>query len=98
MSELRQLEAHFMEDADAREAVLARLASEQASELVCSVEAFYKRFVIFPPGASLPISLWTVATFMYEAFETLPYLDFQSPTKRCGKPARRKSWNFWPQM
>ena len=43
MGELQELTNHFLENPEAREHELARLASEEARELVCSVEAFYKR-------------------------------------------------------
>ncbi len=54
-------------------------------ELLRAVETFIRRFVVLPPSTLLPVSLWTIATHCFEAFDCFPYLAITSPTKGCGK-------------
>lgn len=55
------------------------------SGLLRDVEAFIARYVVLPPGALLPLALWTLGTFLFDSFETFPYVAFVSPEKGCGK-------------
>ena len=74
-----------MHNKQAREAVLGQVAAQEGAAFVRAVETFFARFVVLPPGALLPLSLWTIGTYLYNAFDSFPYCDFQSPEKRCGK-------------
>jgi uncharacterized protein DUF3631 len=53
--------------------------------LVRDVETFFTRFVIFLPHTVLPLALWALMTYMFDSFDTVPYLVISSPTPRCGK-------------
>ena len=85
MSEQALFQQEFMHNKHAREAVLGQVAAQEGAALVRAIETFFARFVVLPPGALLPLSLWTIGTYMYNAFDSFPYCDFQSPEKRCGK-------------
>ena len=85
MNEQAAFEQAFIRNEDAREAVLSQVATQEGAALVRATEAFFARFVVLPPGALLPLSLWTLGTYQFHTFDTYPYLDFQSPEKRCGK-------------
>lgn len=56
-----------------------------AAELLRDVESFITRFVILPPQVRLPLALWVIATFCFDAFDAFAYLCVTSPTPRCGK-------------
>ena len=85
MSEQALFQQEFMHNKHARESVLGQVAAQEGTALVRAVETFFARFVVLPPGALLPLSLWTIGTYMYNAFDSFPYCDFQLPEKRCGK-------------
>jgi hypothetical protein len=55
------------------------------AELVRDVESFLTRFVILPTYTALPLALWVIATFCFDAFDAFAYLCVTSPTPRCGK-------------
>jgi hypothetical protein len=55
------------------------------AELLQDVESFITRFVILPTHIRLPLALWTIATFCFDAFDAFAYLSVTSPTPRCGK-------------
>jgi hypothetical protein len=54
--------------------------------LVGMHEAFYEDYLVFP-SVDLPLvlSLWDIGTYLFDAFDTYPYLCISRPTKRCGK-------------
>jgi hypothetical protein len=55
-------------------------------DLVAAVENILKRFVFIKDNRFYPlISLWIVATYVYETFDYFPILWITSPTKRSGK-------------
>lgn len=56
-----------------------------AATLVREVESFFLRFVVLPTCAYLLLALWTIGTYMFDIFETFPYLALLSPEKGCGK-------------
>jgi Protein of unknown function (DUF3631) len=49
------------------------------------VERFLTRFLVLPPKATLPVALWSIATFLFESFDAFPYLAISSPLPECGK-------------
>lgn len=60
-------------------------SADDGATLVRDVEQFISRFVVLPPGALLPVALWTIGTQCFNLFETFPYLALLSPEKGCGK-------------
>ncbi len=73
----------FLQNGNAKP--LEDLTPEDGVILVRELEAFYSRFVILPRYCLLPMALWTVGTYIFESFETYPYLALLSPEKGCGK-------------
>ena len=61
------------------------MVTRQGTELVAEVEAFITRYVVLPDAASLPLTLWTVATHAFDTFDCFPYLALLSPVKRSWK-------------
>jgi uncharacterized protein DUF3631 len=53
--------------------------------LLHEIENFVSRFVVLPPDALLPLALWIIGTYIFDAFEAFPYLVLLSPEKGCGK-------------
>jgi putative DNA primase/helicase len=45
----------------------------------------YTRYLVLPTGGSTVLALWTLHTYVFEVFDTSPYLTLTSPQKRCGK-------------
>jgi len=56
-----------------------------APELLRDVEAFFKRFVVLPEICYLPITVWSLATHVFEIFHAFGYVALQSPVRGCGK-------------
>lgn len=59
--------------------------AENGTGLVRDMEAFFNRYVVLPPRASLPLALWAMATYLFESFDAFPYLAVSSPAPQCGK-------------
>jgi hypothetical protein len=54
--------------------------------LVAMHESIYRDYLIFPSaGLPLVVALWGIGTYMFDAFDTYPYLIISSPAKRCAK-------------
>lgn len=53
--------------------------------IIPALEGFLTRYLVLPLKTALPLAVWTAATYMYERFDTFPYLSVLSPAKRCGK-------------
>jgi Protein of unknown function (DUF3631) len=68
----------------------AEQSGGDSAGLIRAVEAFYRKFVILPPHCALPVALWTIGTYIFELFETYPYLALLSPEKGCGKTQTTK--------
>jgi uncharacterized protein DUF3631 len=60
-------------------------AESEGVQLLHDAETFIARYVILPPSTVLPLALWVIATFCFEAFDAMAYLCVTSPTPRCGK-------------
>jgi hypothetical protein len=58
---------------------------EDGAKLLRDLEAFVARFVVLPSNALLPVCLWIMGTYLFDSFETFPYLALLSPEKGCGK-------------
>lgn len=57
----------------------------KTSTIVEQVERHFSRFLAIDPQLPLVLSLWSLATHVYDCFDAFPYLAITSPTKRCGK-------------
>ena len=55
------------------------------TELLEEIENLLRRFVVIDDHYFGPVALWIVMTYLYEAFNFLPYLRIRSPEKGCGK-------------
>lgn len=54
-------------------------------ELLDQISATIQRFVVLPSGGCETLALWVLFSWLHDAFNISPILDFRSPTKRCGK-------------
>jgi len=59
--------------------------SNDGAALVRDLEIYFRRYIVLPPKTSLPLSLWAVATYLFESFDAFPYLAVSSPVPGCGK-------------
>ncbi len=48
-------------------------------------KVFFRDYLILPTGISFVAALWSIGTFMFDEFDSFPYLSITSPVKRCGK-------------
>jgi hypothetical protein len=55
------------------------------ASLLRELEQFISGFVVLPPHALLPITLWVIATHVFDIFDAFPFLILSSPAPRCGK-------------
>ncbi len=54
--------------------------------LLDDLAEYLRRYIVFPmPQQADAVALWIAHTFVYELFDTSPYLAVTSPEKRCGK-------------
>lgn len=59
------------------------------AELLDSIAAIIRRFVVLPPGAAEAVALWSVGTHAFQSFEIFPRLTLRSATQQCGKTTLR---------
>ncbi len=85
MSELQELQSHFLENPEAREAVLTQAAAEDGAHVVAEVERLIAKYVVLPGAAKLPVARWALATHVFDVFDAYPYLVLKSPHPECGK-------------
>lgn len=57
----------------------------QGAQIVATLENTFKKYVALDTGLPLVLALWTLATYLFDCFDTFAYLAITSPTKRCGK-------------
>lgn len=62
-----------------------KAAPVEETEIVGAVESFISKYLVLPDRTALLLALWTVCTYLYDRFDTMPYLGIVSPAKRCGK-------------
>jgi Domain of unknown function (DUF3854) len=55
------------------------------SELVAELEAFFAERAYLPTGAALVLAYWTLNTWTYGCFDTVPFLGVESAVPGCGK-------------
>lgn len=59
-------------------------------ELLDQISETIQMFVVLPSGGSESLALWVLFSWLHDAFDISPILDFRSPTKRCGKTTALK--------
>ena len=62
-----------------------RRALLRGSWIASLPEHLFLDYLVLPSGIAFVVSLWTIATYVFEDFDCFPYLMITSPTKRCGK-------------
>lgn len=65
--------------------MLKRPKHAVGSEIITALEETFCKYLALDPGLPLVLSLWTLATHLFDCFDAFPYLAITSPTKRCGK-------------
>jgi Protein of unknown function (DUF3631) len=54
-------------------------------DLLAAVESFVRHYVVMTDEQAVAVALWTAHTWVYDAFEGVPYLSITSAEKRSGK-------------
>jgi len=49
------------------------------------LEAFFHKRLALPDGATLVLALFTVNTYLFDVFDTTPYIQIDSAVGGCGK-------------
>lgn len=58
----------------------------EASEVLESLAAYFKRFIVFPDTWwPQVLATWVLGTYLYPIFQAYPYLHITSPEPGCGK-------------
>jgi hypothetical protein len=57
----------------------------QGADLLDELAKVYAQYLILPPGGADVLALWTVHTYIYDAWNITPHLGITSPLPRCGK-------------
>lgn len=60
-------------------------ATFSPNELMQELEGLFTRYLALAPRLPLVLTLWSLATYLFEVFDSFPYLAITSPTMRCGK-------------
>ncbi len=55
------------------------------AQLLMDLEDVFARHLVLPAHASIALALWTLHTYLLNAFQLSPILAVTSATKRCGK-------------
>ena len=55
------------------------------ADLLDTLRAFFRRFLILPEGAADVLAAFALVTHAADVFRTVPYLALESPTPECGK-------------
>ncbi|GFN05608.1 hypothetical protein Smic_41640 [Streptomyces microflavus] len=64
--------------------------------LLNEVEAFHRRFNVFPREAAyVAVALWDAHAHLLDAFDSTPRLAFLSPEPGSGSPGRWRWWRRW---
>jgi putative DNA primase/helicase len=59
--------------------------SVDGARLLDELAAIYARHIILSKSGQDVLALWTLYSYVYDAFDVSPYLALTSPEKRCGK-------------
>ena len=86
VEELRQKRSHACEKVaeESRRSSLRKL-KVVPMELVTEVETFFTERAYLPAGAGLVLALWSMNTWTFESFDTVPFLSLESAVPACGK-------------
>jgi hypothetical protein len=69
---------------NARREQLLRMAVIPA-ELISDLERFFSERAYLPPHVATALALWAINTWVFDVFDTTPYLLLDSPVPQCGK-------------
>lgn len=53
--------------------------------LIAKLEDFYRERLALPEGATLVLALFTINSYVFDVFDTTPYIQIDSATGGCGK-------------
>jgi hypothetical protein len=67
-----------------RQGQLLRIKIDPAL-LIDELEAFFRKRLALPDGATLIAALFTINTYVFEVFDTTPYIQIDSALGGCGK-------------
>lgn len=84
-TEITNMPTTTLEIATAVEGPAAASPVKPIRSLIDSLEQFFNKYAVLPPGLPLVLALWTVSTHLPQNFDCFPYLAITSPAKRCGK-------------
>jgi hypothetical protein len=56
-----------------------------ASDLLLEIMGFFEKFLYAANGVSMILGLWVMNTWLFDVFDTTPYLLIYSAVKGCGK-------------
>ena len=59
--------------------------SVNGEQLLNGLVAVFASHSVLPKGSDIALALWTILTYCFDLFRTLPILAITSPEKRCGK-------------
>jgi hypothetical protein len=55
------------------------------ADLLMELESFFTERAYLPDGAGLILAYWSMNTWTYECFDTVPFLELESAVPGCGK-------------
>ncbi len=55
------------------------------AELLATISATFKRFVVIGKAEALAVTMWVALTYVFDSFDICPILTFSSPLPGCGK-------------
>jgi hypothetical protein len=61
------------------------VAMVKSEELIAHLEEYFGKYLSVAPGVTLLLSLWTMHSYIFLAFKTVPYLNIRSPLYGSGK-------------
>ena len=65
--------------------IAVSIQADDPENILSRIEHYVRRYCILPEAAYLPHSIWCLATYLTECFDSFPYLAILSPMPRCGK-------------
>jgi hypothetical protein len=83
LAKLAELDFRILTE-QARQSSLRKVKVVLAN-LVTELETFFSDRAYLPIGAALVLAYWTLNTWTYECFDTVPFLNIESAVPGCGK-------------
>lgn len=62
-----------------------RAVKVRPAELIRDLERFFADRAYLPEGGALLLAFWSLNTWTYELYDTVPYMSLESATPGCGK-------------